>query len=279
MQSGADCSFAIRDIRAHSNLAGLWQAYRGLFFSLVGRNLKIRLGGVRHLNALGLLLIHLNPVVIVAVYIVVCGGILKLSVPNYAVFLAVGHLHWNLFTSVVSRACGSVYRDAGMIQAARFPYILLTLADLADQLLEFLMTLALMFVLLPLLGGQYSWTIVIYPLVLGLQVLFMAGLAAGFSALQGVFADVGKVQALALRLMFWFTPVIYSVTMVPPRFQAAFTYLNPLTLFLESYRELLCYERLPAASHWLAMLVWSGLSLLLGWKLFHRLERHLPEAF
>lgn len=272
-------SYPIRDIRAQPGLLGSWRAYRSLFYYLVSRNLKIRVGGIRHLSALGLILDHINPVVVIGVYILVCGGILNVSVPNYPVFVAIGHLHWTLFTTVVSRACGSVYRDSALINAARFPYILLTLADLTDQILEFLTTLALLFLLLPLLGGHYSWTALLYPVVFGLQVLFMAGLAAAFSALQGVFPDVGKAQALVLRLMFWFTPVIYSASMVPKPYQTVFTYLNPLALFLGCYREILCYEQIPNTAHWLGMILWSALSMFLGWRIFRRLERHLPEAF
>lgn len=271
--------FPIRDIRAQQGLLANWRAYRGLFSCLVARNLKIRLGGIRHLSALGLFLNHFNPIVVIGVYIVVCGGILKVSVPNYPVFVAIGHLHWTFFTTVLSRACGSVYRDSTLIKAARFPYILLTLADLTDQVFEFLITLTLLLLLLPLLGGHYAWTALLYPAVFAFQVLFLGGLSAALSALQGVFQDVGQTLALILRLMFWFTPVIYSAAMVPKRYQAIFTFLNPMALYLGSYRDILCYDRIPDAAHWLAMGLWAALAVFIGHKVFFRLERHLPEAF
>ena len=260
------------------NLARLI-SYRGLFYCLVARNLKIRYGGIRRMSSLGLLLTQINPVVVIAVYAWVGGQILRVQQPNYLIFLAVGHIHWTLFTSVISQACGSVYRDAPLLRVVPFPYILLCLADVVDQLMEVLVTLVLLLLLFPMLGGEYHASMLLYPLLFGFQVLFMSGWAAAFSSVQAYFHDIGQLQALVIRLLFWFTPGIYSTSMVPEAYRDWFHRLNPMALFLDMYRDLLCYYRIPPLGDWLVLGAHVGFSLAFGFWLFHRLERFLPERF
>jgi lipopolysaccharide transport system permease protein len=254
-------------------------SYRGLFYCLVARNLKIRFGGIRRMSWLGLLLTQINPIVIIAVYAWVGGQILRVQQPNYLIFLAVGHIHWTLFTTVISQACGSVYRDAAMMRVVPFPYILLCLADVVDQLSEVLVTLVLLLLLFPLLGGEYHLTMLLYPLLFALQVVFMSGLAAAFAVAQAYYHDIGQLQALAIRLLFWFTPVIYSTSMVPDGFRGLLRTLNPMALFLDMYRDVLCYYQFPPLRDWMLLSLHVALAAGFGFWLFHRLERYLPEKF
>lgn len=253
-----------------------WWAYRDLLVCLLARNVKVGVGGVKRVSLLGTLLAQLNPVLVVGVYFWVGQGILKVPVEHYVAFVAVGHLHWSLFTRVVSQSCASVARHAGVLGSLRFPAVLLSLADVVQAVAEALITLALLLFLLPLLGVPYHGSLALYPLALALQVVMMAGLAAVFSALQVYWHDLGQVQALGLRLMFWFTPVLYSLEMVPAWARPLY-HLNPMALFLGVYRDVLVYGRPGEWPAWGGLLAWTALAAGGGFWLFSRLEPHLPE--
>src|SRR5690606_34339785 len=96
----------IVDVRRLPRGPAGWLRYRELFACLVARNLKTHYGGVRRVSLLGLALAQLTPLFIVGVYAWVGRGVLKIPVEHYVLFLAVGHLHWTLFTTVLSRSCG-----------------------------------------------------------------------------------------------------------------------------------------------------------------------------
>ena len=260
-------------------LVPTWLSQRSLLKSLVARNLKVRFGGVQNRSWFGILLSQINPAVIIAVYAVVSGGILKVEAESFILFLAVGHIQWTLFTGVLSNSCNSVKRDSGLIKIVSFPLGLLVLADLLDLALETAITVGLLLFLAPVLGGGYWWGLVLYPLVFLLQMVFMSGLAAAFSALTAFFHDLMRLQALAIRLMFWFTPVIYTPAMIPEAYRGYFVYLNPMTLFLEVYRKLLCYQSLPEPFEWALLIGWTLAAFVGGWTIFGRAERFLPEEF
>jgi lipopolysaccharide transport system permease protein len=83
------------------------------------------------------------------------------------------------------------------------------------------------------------------------------------------FRDVGQFVTIAMQFWFWFTPVVYPVTILPPGVRALLVW-NPMATLIEAYHQVLVKG---AAPDWLALLPVLGLSLLLcalGLRLFRR---------
>jgi lipopolysaccharide transport system permease protein len=83
------------------------------------------------------------------------------------------------------------------------------------------------------------------------------------------FRDVGQFVTIALQFWFWFTPVVYPVTILPPDVRALLGW-NPMARLIEAYQQILVKG---AAPDWLSLLPVLALSLLLcllGMRLFRR---------
>ena len=82
---------------------------------------------------------------------------------------------------------------------------------------------------------------------------------------------------MGLVLLFWLTPVIYPVSMVPAPL-APFFAANPLAAFAGAYQDVLFWGRPPAAETVATILAAAALALAAGHTLFRRLSPGLAEA-
>jgi ABC-type polysaccharide/polyol phosphate export permease len=75
---------------------------------------------------------------------------------------------------------------------------------------------------------------------------------------------------------FWLTPIAYPISLIPDRY-LFFYKLNPMTLFVTAYREVLLNGVLPMPKYWMAILLATAGSLILGYLAFSRIRKRLAE--
>jgi lipopolysaccharide transport system permease protein len=105
--------------------------------------------------------------------------------------------------------------------------------------------------------------------VLLIQLLLATGIGMIAGVLNVFFRDVGQFVTIAMQFWFWFTPVVYPVTILPPEVRAALSW-NPMARLVEAYQQVLVKG---AAPDWMALLPVLLLALLLcgfGLRLFRR---------
>ena len=73
------------------------------------------------------------------------------------------------------------------------------------------------------------------------------------------------------------SPVMYSVEMVPERFQTVYMYVNPMAPIIIAYRDILYYGRVPELATLLTALVMGVVLFFIGWFTFDRMQRHFAE--
>lgn len=247
-------------------MKNLW-AYRELILNLVGREFRVRYRGGWPL----LWVAALQPLVVVLVYLFGLHTVMKVPVPNYPLFLAAGCLHWTMFSSILLGLCRAVTGNANLVCKVRFPLEILPISVLISELLLFSLSLGLFWLLFPALGGQFWPGLLLYPLLLALNLAFLSGTALMVSALQVYFEGFQELVGLLIRVLFWFSPVIYSFAALPSSISRWLLGLNPAVAFLDCYRGLLYDRSYPDPAHWLALFGWTGLSLWLGRLIFFRL--------
>jgi lipopolysaccharide transport system permease protein len=112
-----------------------------------------------------------------------------------------------------------------------------------------------------------------------IQIPFVAGLALAFAALNVHFKDVRDILTNLLNLLFFMTPILYTLETVRPfPLVYALVAYNPFTPFVTAYQDLLFYGRCPGLGGWLLLVAISATVFALGAGLFERLEDTLVEA-
>jgi ABC-type polysaccharide/polyol phosphate export permease len=247
--------------------------YRSLIKNLVVRDLRLKYRG----SVLGFVWSLLNPLLMLGIYTLAFRYILRINIENYVYFLLLGLLTWNFFAGAVHASTGAIIGNANLIKKVNFPRetlpiatVLFGLAQLLLAMLVFLPTFALVSAV------PIRWTAVLFVPLVVLHVLFTLGLALMLSALTTSFRDIAHFTEVALPLLFWVTPIIYSAEMAPPALQAFFK-ASPLAGFAVGYRDVLLLGRVPDLFTAANVVAWTIGVLLLGHAVFRWYNPTLAE--
>lgn len=260
-----------------SSLKNMWRR-RHLLRMLVISNIKRQ----NKNSVLGYLWWLLDPILMTGVYYFLVAVLFKRgdSHAPYLLFLLIGVLCWKAFADSVGQSTLMLRNQAMIIKAISFPKAILPLSIVMSNTF-FFMTSLLVAVGLALVYGPHwgTWPSLYYvflPLIIGMQVLFTVGLALLVAALGVFFADIANITGHLLRMWFFLSPALYSLSRVPKKF-LPFYQLNPFSSLMTSYRDILIFGRLPALGDMAYALGAGIMSCALGLWIFKRLEGRLVQ--
>jgi lipopolysaccharide transport system permease protein len=256
--------------------------FRGLLATLTARELKARYRG----SVLGFLWSLANPLLLLAVYTFVFNVIFKPRIAGldpYALFVVCGLFPWIWLSTSTLEGSMSLIANSGLIRKAVFPAELLPMVSVLSNLVHLLLAVPILAVALVTsrllhypVGGPAA---VLLPAVMLLELPLVAGLAIGASALTAHFKDVRDVLANLFTLLFFVTPILYSLESLAGRPQFWWLVrLNPFTPFTLAYQETLFAGQVPSLWLWIQMAVVSLVGWTLGATVFDRLRETLVET-
>ncbi len=272
----------------------LW-LYRALIRNLVLRDLRVRYKS----SVLGYLWTQIAPLLTMLVFWFVFGSFFPSDIAMYPVYLIVALLPWNFCAEAVSNGARSVIDNASLIKKVFFPREVLPLVAVLSSLLNFLLSLPMLFVVMA--GAQFfytplhdagrvfnfSWTFAYLPVLLIIQMVFLAGIVLFVSALAVFFRDTVHLIGIVMQFWFFLTPVVYKLDVLGELPARVIRWLNPMASLVEFYREILYGNAvtvggvptpgLPALESVLRVLL-TGLALLaLGYWFFQRRSGQFGE--
>ena len=211
----------------------LWE-YRGLFYFLVRRDVKLRF----QQTMIGFLWVVLQPLIQMVIFTVILGVLVKVPTEGvpYPIFFLSGFVVWQFFSQVVNNSAMSLVGNIGVILKSYFPRLALPLSTIANAFIDFLVCLAVLMVFL-LANGNYPITMryIFLPFLVILSIIFSSGVGLLFGASMVVFRDMKNLLGFILMVWMYLTPIMYPITLVPEQYRYLL-YLNPLTGLVEAYR-------------------------------------------
>ena len=269
-QAGSDGLFAVgRPVPLRTYLRDLWRRRDYL--------LRVPLEDLRVQNAhtlLGNLWLLLNPMLQVAVYLLVFGVLIDLDrgVDDYLAFLTVGVFVFHQAQRTVSAGARSVVANVGLIRALRFPRAVLPVGSTIAQLISFAPVLVVMLVVTVGHGHLPAARWLALPGLVALLTAF--GLGAGLLAARAnhTYRDFENLLPFLFRLLFYLSGVLYSVDrLVEDATLRALFALDPLYCLVTVWRwALLDSEAVGLV--WLGAVVWPVVTLVVGFVAFRSRE-------
>jgi ABC-type polysaccharide/polyol phosphate export permease len=230
--------------------------YRSLVSSLVVRELKARYRG----SFLGFLWTFLNPLLLLAVYALVFNIYLRIEVENYAGFMFVGLLPWVWFSSSLHEGTTSITSGGSLVTKVLFPGQVLPLVKILSGLVNYLLSLPILFGFLWIMGVYQGWLMLWLPVIIALHLLFLNGLVLILATINVFFRDVQHILTNLLTLWFFLTPILYPFSQVPSPFNR-WVLFNPMAQITMVYQDVFFYNRQPDPR---ILLTFLGLSILLA---------------
>ena len=260
----------------------MW-TYRDLIRNLVVRDLKVRYKS----SILGIAWSWLNPLLMMLVYTLLFTVFLKNdSIDHYPVFLLCGLLTWNFFNDSVLQGTTSIVSNAHLIKKVYFPREILPLSVVLSNLVNFLISLPVFFLLVYISGARLTWWALLLPVTLLIQVVFTLGLSYFLATLNVFFRDTQIILGVVMLAWFFLTPVFYSIRTVPERASilgVAFDprlwlrRLNPMASIVASYRDVLYWGSPTGLDFLFRTAATAVIMLIVGYAFFVRFSSRFGE--
>lgn len=247
--------------------------YRTMIFSLIQRDLRGRYKG----SVLGFAWTFLNPLLQLGVYTVVFSTIMRAGIEDYYLFLFVALIPWIFFSSSLTGGASCILAQKEMVKKIYFPREVLPISLVTCQLVNMFLSLVVVFAVLIISGKGVNLAVLPYlvPVVL-VEYMLALGIAFITSAVTVYMRDLEHILLIVSMAWQFLTPVMYSIDMVPEQIRSVF-YLNPMSSVIIAYRDILYYKQAPQLNTLLLATILGIGSLVIGWFLFGKMEKHFAE--
>jgi lipopolysaccharide transport system permease protein len=246
-----------------AGLRSLWQN-RHLIWQLARREVIGRYRG----SVAGLLWSFLNPLLMLSVYTLVFSVVFKArwtptsdSKTEFAILVFSGMIVHSLFAEAVNRAPMLILGNANYVKKVVFPLDILPWVAIGSSLFHAVVSLAVLLIFFAVIHHYIPWTVLLTPIVLLPLLFYSMGVSWFLSSLSVYIRDVAQTTGLITSVLMFASPVFYPLSALPERFRPLL-YLNPLTLIIEQFRDVVIWGQIP---RWHALLVSLILSLAVAW--------------
>jgi ABC-2 type transport system permease protein len=243
---------------------------------LLKTNIKKEIRGKYKGAWLGVLWSYLNPLFMLVVYSVVFSKVMKIDIPNYTMFLFTALIPWTFFTAALTQGSDSIVMNGNILKKVYFPREIIPISVVTSNVMNFLFSSLIMFFSILISGLGFSWYILLFPVILLIQYLLILGISFILSSITVYIRDMQHIIGVVLMAMFYATPIVYSLDMVPQNLKNLLM-INPMTAIISSYRDILFYKQLPNLQHLAIMFFVSLLLIYVGLIIFRKLQRNFAE--
>lgn len=205
-----------------------------------------------------------------AVLVVVFSTFLDLGIEHFAVYVFSGLVAWSWFSTSLYEACGAIAGRRHLVLQPGLPTITLPVVATAVPLVDLLMALPVLLIMAAT-QGLLSWWALLLPVIVAVQFVLTVGLAWIVASVTVYMRDTPNVVGVGLTMLFYFTPVFYSLDRVPQPYHDIL-YLNPMVALLDAYRDVLMEGRPPGAAAMVALGVGATSVAAIGCLVFRRLR-------
>ena len=247
----------------------MWHGdYRFLLINLVKKDFKIRYRNM----SLGMFWSLLNPLVTMAVLTFVFTEIWKSGQPKYPVFVLCGLVPFNFFTMAWASSTSALVENSNVIKRVPVPRELIPIATVLGNSVHLLVQIGLLlaFTLGFGLGVNRYWLWL--PVLWGLELIFVCGLALITAAANVYVRDTRYVVESANTVLFWLVPIFYGVEKIPPEYQEVYRY-NPIVALVIALRSILMDGVAPHPTILRNLLVVSVVTAGAGLLVFRKLKQ------
>ncbi len=195
-------------------------------------------------TTLGYLWSLLHPLMLLLVLYFVFRRRVGAGIPHYTVFLLIGVVQFGHFSKSLNAGMRSLRQMRSLANSVIFPKDILVYSAILVKAPEFVISMLLVAGIGILSGTGLSAALLALPLVLLLQLLCVSWLGLLLAMAYAFVRDLDHIYELGMRVLFFVTPIIFSLDQVSPTVRQVLL-LNPLASLIEFSRLLILNGTLP----------------------------------
>jgi lipopolysaccharide transport system permease protein len=229
-------------------------------------------------HGLGSLWVYVQPLVVVATFMLIFGVVIgaKMAVTatfpgDYTSYILIGLVPWLLMSNALGRATSAFSSNANLVKQVVFPIETLPVATIIACFVIYIPSIALMILYKLFIGGGLTWLALALPLVLGMHGLLCIGLTLLLSVITPFLRDIREFVTMYMAVSMYFTPAIYLPDWVPAMVRPIL-YLNPFSYVVWVYQDVLFYGEIRHAFAWIVFALMAFGLFLAGLVVFRRVK-------
>ena len=259
---------------AIKNIMANFKKYKFLMGQLILRDFKIKYKR----SVLGVVWSLLYPILMMAVMALVFSNMFRFQVEgtSYLVYLLTGIIMFQYFSEASNLAMTSVVFNFPLINKIYIPKYIFPLAKCLFVGINFVLSLIPWFLIIVLTQfglGNYPASINLYyfilPFIFLCLLLFTVGMGFFLSCVSVFLRDVFYIYGIVLTIWQYFTPIFYSIEIIPAKLQFLFEF-NPLYQYLTATRSIVLYGQCPSALNLILCVAYAFIAMLVGCIVFKK---------
>jgi ABC-2 type transport system permease protein/lipopolysaccharide transport system permease protein len=270
-----------RDLTYHhqsklrSSLRDLW-ASRDIVFTLAERDIRAQYKQ----STLGVLWAVIFPLAMLGIFTIIFSRVKSEGIPGipYPLYAYIGILYWTFFSGAFGNGGLSLLSNNALLSKTQFPRECFPLECVAVQSVNStlaLIPLGLLFAIFDFAPKPETWMWL--PVLIPIQVGFTIGMVVLVSALIIQMRDLAQVVPIVLMLGLFATPVIWQFQKIPHQWQIVYGFFSPMGPVIDDTRRAVLLGLNPIPGPLIAAVAGTIFYLLVGYRIFKRLEVNFAD--
>ena len=247
----------------------VWE-YRRILRLLVARDIKVRYAG----SVLGYVWSVLEPLLNAIIYYFVFIVVVKRQIgyPPFILFLVAGQLAWFWITGSVNGAVAALKGESQMVRSSNVPREVWILRVIMSRGVIYVFSLPVVVLFAVAYLKPPTIGILLLPLAILLTFMITVGLGLIIAPAAVLVPDVSTIVRVVMRVLFYSTPILYSVYFAAQRHLGPIVNWNPFSGIMILYRVTFFKQEMDWPVVWHSIVI-TTVILAIGLWAFPRMER------
>jgi ABC-type polysaccharide/polyol phosphate export permease len=219
----------------------------------------------------------LNPLFIIAVLATVFSALLQVPLKSFVLFLVSGMIPWLMFSNTVGKSINAFVSHEAILKKVYINKALLPLSSCLASLVDALVSFPVFFLLILAFGGPLSISLLFLPFAFLLLFVFCLGIGTVISIYGTFFRDLTQIIPILLQGMFFLTPILYRPDSLVSHVKILVD-LNPMTPYVELFRDPLLYGSIPSFSALISALILSAASIIIALIVYYKKQNEITVS-
>ena len=246
------------------------------YLRILLRTSIIELRGIYAGSVLGLVWVVIGPLVLLVLYAVMFGVVFRTKPPDmslgqYLVYMFSGLIPLLAFSASLMTGATALTKNRQVLLNTVFPSELLPARSVLVSSAIMPVGLTIL-VIADAFVTRANWSLLLVPLVIGLQLMFSCGIAWILSLITLALRDTAMILQYVSMALLFISPIGFTPEAAPAPVKILM-YANPVFYYVNSFQALVAFDRLPEIEVMVVSTMLSLGSFCVGFWLFQRAKQ------
>ena len=219
----------------------------------------------------------LNPIIMLLIIYLVFSHRIGQDVNHYSIYVLIGIVHYTNFANTTSRSMSILHNMSKLTTDTTIPKEVLVIGSVLSSIIEFVLSLVIAVIIAYISGIHIGLSVINLPIVILLQLTLVLWISLILSCIYIFVRDTGHIYQVFLRVLFFATPIFYTLDFLGNGIAKSIVSLNPLTHIIDYSRLLIIEGHFFSMGGFSSLLMINIIMILFSFILFKKLEPSLAE--